>query len=328
MLRVHRITAAGWEITENPEQLTARQDDEVLWLEIIDPDEAIWNKVKAAFADLSTDLWIGTGSDIPKLISDASRVSCVVHVPYSEIDIRYRRERGLMDRFVIIQDKRLFLTACKRTIALPYEYHRHRWRSETDREGKLDSLPVELAVALLGRAASFDGLLAVFRDRISALGLGAVDPTGATLRELRELTGLVGLVHWIVSAQGDVLSHLADRDQDGVWKELNATSERLAELKGLIRDLREELGDARDTCMALLNYRASEVMRVLAILTAILVPFTIVPGMFSMIVPFFGNDATTIDRNWLTGSIVGLVASPLIVLVVLRVWFKKRGWVQ
>jgi magnesium transporter len=145
--------------------------------------------------------------------------------------------------------------------------------------------------------------------------------------ELGHLFGLkrhLVLMRKILSPQRDMLAVLSRRATDhGVMSEKTAiyfrdVYDHLARIVESIESNRDLLGNAFDAYLSATSQRTNEIMKALALLSAVFMPLTFITGFFGQNFEHlpFGSDAL----------MYSMIASMLVLPIALLVWFKSRRW--
>ncbi len=86
----------------------------------------------------------------------------------------------------------------------------------------------------------------------------------------------------------------------------------------LVQNYHEVIQSLSDTSMALTSYRINEVMRILTIISVILLPLSLIAGIYGM------NVALPLaEQPWVFLLIIGFMA---LVAGVMLAFFRRRGW--
>jgi magnesium transporter len=130
------------------------------------------------------------------------------------------------------------------------------------------------------------------------------------------------LMRKVLSPQRDVLAVLSKRGDARISEKTSLyfrdVYDHLARIVESIEGNRDLLGNALDAYLSAVSQRTNEIMKALAILSAVFMPLTFITG-------FFGQNFEHLPFNsdTLMWAMLGsLVASP----VGLLLWFKRRNW--
>lgn len=131
----------------------------------------------------------------------------------------------------------------------------------------------------------------------------------------------------VIAPQREVLNKLARDDfavidpHDRIY--FRDSYDHLMRLYELIDNLRDLTAGVLDTYLSVVNNNMNNVMKTLAVFTALFLPLTFITGFFGM--NFF---TTTIDTHHWSGWIAfGLAIGIMLILpTVMLVWMRHRGW--
>lgn len=144
-----------------------------------------------------------------------------------------------------------------------------------------------------------------------------------TLERIFGLKSRLVLMRKILSPQRDVMALLSRRGDDERITERTAfyfrdVHDHLARIVESIEGNRDLLGNALEAYMSAQSQRTNEIMKALAILSAVFMPLTFITGFFGQNFEHmpFGSDALMYT----------MVASCILLPGVLLVWFKRRNW--
>jgi magnesium transporter len=142
------------------------------------------------------------------------------------------------------------------------------------------------------------------------------------LRRVFELKSCLVLMRKILSPQRDVLGLLCRRGDERISERtalyLRDVYDHLARIVESIEGNRDLLGNTLEAYLSAQSQRTNEIMKALAILSAVFMPLTFITGFFGQNFEHlpFSSDALM----W--GSILSLVLVPAGLLW----WFRTRGW--
>jgi magnesium transporter len=144
-----------------------------------------------------------------------------------------------------------------------------------------------------------------------------------TLTRIFALKGRLVLMRKILSPQRDVMALLSRRGDDERITERTAfyfrdVHDHLARIVESIESNRDLLGNALEAYMSAQSQRTNEVMKALAILSAVFMPLTFITGFFGQNFEHlpFGSDALMYT----------MIVSCFVLPGVLLYWFKMRRW--
>jgi magnesium transporter len=147
-------------------------------------------------------------------------------------------------------------------------------------------------------------------------------PQHATLNVIFALKSRLVLMRKILSPQRDVMALLSRRGDERVSERtafyFRDVHDHLARIVESIESNRDLLGNALEAYLSAQSQRTNEIMKALAILSAVFMPLTFITGFFGQNFEHlpFGSDALMYT----------MLVSCLILPGVLLVWFKKRNW--
>ena len=147
-------------------------------------------------------------------------------------------------------------------------------------------------------------------------------PQRATLSLIFALKSRLVLMRKILSPQRDVMALLSRRGDERVSERsafyFRDVHDHLARIVESIESNRDLLGNALDAYLSAQSQRTNEIMKALAILSAVFMPLTFITGFFGQNFEHlpFGSDKL----------MYSMLLSCLVLPAVLLVWFKKRNW--
>ncbi|MDB4987735.1 MAG: magnesium and cobalt transporter CorA [Myxococcaceae bacterium] len=147
-------------------------------------------------------------------------------------------------------------------------------------------------------------------------------PQHATLSLIFALKSRLVLMRKILSPQRDVMAVLSRRGDERVSERtalyFRDVHDHLARIVESIESNRDLLGNALEAYLSAQSQRTNEIMKALAILSAVFMPLTFITGFFGQNFEHlpFGSD----KLMW------SMLASCIVLPGVLLVWFKRRNW--
>ncbi len=147
-------------------------------------------------------------------------------------------------------------------------------------------------------------------------------PEKTTLSRIFALKAQIVLMRKILSPQRDVMALLARRGDERVSERtavyFRDVYDHLARIVESIEGNRDLLGNALEAYLSAQSQRTNEIMKALAILSAVFMPLTFITGFFGQNFEHlpFGSDMM------MYGMIISCVTMPLGLLM----WFKSRRW--
>ncbi len=146
--------------------------------------------------------------------------------------------------------------------------------------------------------------------------------TGGNLPRIFALKHQLVLMRKVLSPQRDVMSMLSKRGDPRISEKtalyFRDVYDHLARIVESIEANRDLLGNALDAYLSATGQRTNEIMKALAILSAIFMPLTFITG-------FFGQNFEGLpfaSRYVMWAMLTACLASPLGLLL----WFKSRNW--
>jgi magnesium transporter len=130
----------------------------------------------------------------------------------------------------------------------------------------------------------------------------------------RNIAPVRDLVASLVRSDSDLL-------QERTTKYFKDVYDHVVQANDLLDNYRDLIMGLQDMYVNNINLRMNEVMKTLAIITAIMAPATVIGGIFGMnfdVIPYA-------HHQW---GFYGTIAVMLIIPVVMILWFVKRGWFQ
>jgi magnesium transporter len=163
-------------------------------------------------------------------------------------------------------------------------------------------------------------------DRIDALENKVFDePTPAMVREILAQKRDVSSLRRIITPQRDVVARLARRDFVDISTEMSFrfrdVYDHLVRISDDSLTFQDRITGILDAHLSNVSNRLNEVMKVLTIVSTLLLPLTVLTGMYGMNVPlprFPGNDA--VQFWWLAAIGAAIVTSML-------AFFRRKRWI-
>ncbi|HEX6243247.1 MAG TPA: magnesium/cobalt transporter CorA [Polyangiales bacterium] len=147
-------------------------------------------------------------------------------------------------------------------------------------------------------------------------------PTPAALSRIFSLKQQLVMMRKVLSPQRDVMAMLSRRGDARISERTSVyfrdVYDHLARTVEAIEANRDLLGNALDAYLSATGQRTNEIMKALAILSAIFMPLTFITG-------FFGQNFETLpfkSEALMWGMLGSLVVTPALLFW----WFKKRQW--
>jgi len=151
------------------------------------------------------------------------------------------------------------------------------------------------------------------------------DPTPAMVREILAQKRDVSSLRRIITPQRDVVARLARRDFVDISTEMSFRFRDVYDHLVRIADdslaFQDRITGILDAHLSNVSNRLNEVMKVLTIVSTLLLPLTVLTGMYGMNVPlphFPGGDAA---QFWWLAAIGGAIVASMLV------FFRRKRWV-
>jgi magnesium transporter len=207
----------------------------------------------------------------------------------------------------------------------------HLWQQRAqDRTGRLwrqgaDHLLYQLADELV---KSYTGRAEQLEDRLNAIEDQIFDASKHDIPQnifhfKRELANL----RRIIAPQRDVFLKLSRDDfavidtKDRIF--FSDLYDHINHVYDLVEGLRDRAHSALDTHLSIVNNRMNDVMKALAVITALFLPLTFITGFFGMnfFQPVFQSDIWT-GRL----ALVAVFGAMILIPVILYWWMRRRSW--
>lgn len=149
--------------------------------------------------------------------------------------------------------------------------------------------------------------------------------TKHTFQRISQLRKDIILLKRNVAPVRDLVASLVRSDsdllQERTTKYFKDVYDHVVQANDLLDNYRDLIMGLQDMYVNNINLRMNEVMKTLAIITAIMAPATVIGGIFGMnfdVIPYS-------HHQW---GFYGTIAIMLIIPVLMILWFVKRGWFQ
>lgn len=148
------------------------------------------------------------------------------------------------------------------------------------------------------------------------------EDTRSIVREISLVRRDIIALKRIIKPQIAIISNLEQRDRPFIREELDEYFGDILDHIYKVRDILEEnyeiIADLSETTDSLLSHRINEVMRVLTVMSVIMLPLTLISGIYGMNIPLpFGNS------YYAFGGMMGFMA---FIFFSLLIFFRYRGW--
>lgn len=126
----------------------------------------------------------------------------------------------------------------------------------------------------------------------------------------------------IIRPQIDIVANLEQKDRPFIQEELDVyfgdIVDHLNKARDILEDHREVIEGLSETSDSVISYRINEVMRILAIISVIMLPLTLLSGIYGM------NIYLPLARNPL--SFIFVIGLMILMAGGMVFYFKRRGW--
>lgn len=150
------------------------------------------------------------------------------------------------------------------------------------------------------------------------------DPTPKTLqtihilkREMVSLRKSIWPLREVIDGFGRMESEIV---RDSTRKYLRDVYNHTVQVMDNIEGLRDMIGGMLDTYLSSVSNKMNEVMKTLTIIASIFIPITFIAGIYGT------NFEHIPELSW-EGGYFAMLASMVVIVTVMMVWFKKRSWV-
>mgnify|MGYP001564471791 CR=1 FL=1 len=159
---------------------------------------------------------------------------------------------------------------------------------------------------------------------IEKLEAEVLDATGRVqLEKILSLRRRLGTLRRIMLPHRAVFSHLANSRDDlfDATASLNFrdTLDNVLRLTDAIDQLRDQLANVKDTYLSVVSQRTNEIMKVLTLFSAIMLPLTFIAGVYGMNFEHMPELPTRYGYF----AVLGVMTAVGVGMVL---WFRRRGW--
>jgi magnesium transporter len=233
-------------------------------------------------------------------------------------------EDGLVEAHVFYTDR--YLVSIHHDVAPAFQH----LREVAERRHK----PFERSSVLLYRIVdsmteSFYPLLSDFDERIDDLEERTfASPDDSVLQAIFGLKRrLVGL-RKVVTSQRDLFGSVSAGSEDlpGLTEEderyFRDVYDHLIRISDLLDTYRDLVSSSMDVYLSSVSNRLSDVTKQLAIIATIFLPLSFIVGFFGQNFAWLVRNVPTAQDFWVYG-----IGSEIVAVVLLCVWFRRRGWI-
>jgi len=286
-----------------------------VWIEVEvpTPDERAWLVQVLGLHEIALEEALRPGTP-PKLDDYGEHVFLIAHTPARDGQRRTRKIALFLGRSWIATVVRAPLTG--------FDAVRERVRRDP---AQMLGSPDHLAHAILDHMSTgFEQQVDLMIDRAEALEDAALErPTRPTLAAILALRREHKDLLRVVRGQRDVLQALGRSECPVLTKRMRPYFRGLADhvmrLYELLDDLADNITSARDAYLVTINNRLSDVMRVLTVIATIMLPLTLVTGIYGMNFESIPGLKSPIGFWSVIGAMTALAA-------VMLALFRRRGW--
>ncbi|MCA9857825.1 MAG: magnesium transporter CorA family protein [Planctomycetes bacterium] len=285
------------------------------WVEVVEPDDAEQRELKAHYGvhDVTLGAAMREGHP-PRLLESALHVGVILQTPLATTDKGFRKIGVLLaDGWV--------LTVLRKPLA-PLQHMLQHLRAKAAESGLA---PGDVLYALLDQATlGFEGLADAIYDRALALERSLdEDANGSFLKELLSVRQDLLRLNRSLRRQRDVIQSLSRHEHPVIGERLRPylrdVADHMTRVYEMAEAAREGILALRDTHLSLVNNRLSETMRVLTVIATIMMPLSLVAGIYGMNVENLPG-----GRNPL--AIWAILGGMVVVAVGMLAWFRRRHW--
>jgi magnesium transporter len=149
------------------------------------------------------------------------------------------------------------------------------------------------------------------------------DPRKEQLEALRELSRRLSTVRRVMLPHRQVFNHLASRQMDFIDDQealyFRDVFDNVFRLADAVDQQREQLAAAKESYLSMVAQRTNDVMKVLTLFSATLLPLTFIAGVYGMNFEYMPETEWHYGYFGTLGVMAGLVVGMLW-------WFRRRGW--
>jgi magnesium transporter len=316
MLRLHLYVGGTVQVIDAPASLGPWPDGARTWIEVVAPDERESELLRKSLGlhELSLEDALRVGQP-PKLDDYGDHLFLIAHSAQ-------RADHGGTRKLALFLSKHWLATIAREPLPLLDELC-ERVRREP---GVYFTHPDQLAYSILVRLMDgFEERVDEIMDRVEALEDSALE--GASREIVHRILELrvehVGLLR-TVRGQRDMISQLARSTHPVLSRKIQPYLRGLADhtlrVYELLDDVRDNIAATRDAYLSVINNRLSETMRVLTVIATVMMPLTLISGIFGMnFTRIPGLD--TAYGFWGTLGAMGVLGTAMLV------WFRRREWI-
>lgn len=149
------------------------------------------------------------------------------------------------------------------------------------------------------------------------------DPEREDLQRILDLRRKLGVLRRTMLPHRAVFSHLAN-SRDALFDataslNFRDTLENVLRLTDAVDQLRDQLSNVKDTYLSVISQRTNEIMKVLTLFSAIMLPLTFIAGVYGMNFEYIPELASHYGYFAVLGA-MGVIATGMVF------WFRRRKW--
>ena len=149
------------------------------------------------------------------------------------------------------------------------------------------------------------------------------DPEREDLQRILDLRRKLGVLRRTMLPHRAVFSHLAN-SRDALFDataslNFRDTLENVLRLTDAVDQLRDQLSNVKDTYLSVISQRTNEIMKVLTLFSAIMLPLTFIAGVYGMNFEYIPELASRYGYFAVLGA-MGVIAMGMVF------WFRRRRW--
>lgn len=149
------------------------------------------------------------------------------------------------------------------------------------------------------------------------------DPGKEDLQRILDLRRKLGTLRRTMLPHRAVFSHLAN-SRDALFDataslNFRDTLENVLRLTDAVDQLRDQLSNVKDTYLSVISQRTNEIMKVLTLFSAIMLPLTFIAGVYGMNFEYIPELSSHYGYFAVLGAMV-------VVAFAMVVWFRRRKW--
>jgi magnesium transporter len=316
MLRLHLYSGGHVTVEEAPSRLGPWPDGTRAWIEVVSPTDAESHLLRTGLGlhELALEDAARVGMP-PKLDDYGDHLFLIAHSAL-------RADHGGTRKLALFVSKHWIATIAREPLPL-LEQLRERVRREPEMHfAHPDHFAYEVLVRLLD---GFEERVDEVMDRVEALEDHALEGMSREITQgLLELRSEHAALLRTVRGQRDMVSQLARSTHPVLSRRvqpyLRGLADQTMRIYELLDDVRDNIAATRDAYLATINNRLSETMRVLTVIATIMMPLTLISGIFGM------NFARIpgLDAPWGFWSTIAVMAA---IAALMLAWFRRREWI-